>query len=199
MRCLNICNWPQGIHFCNQNSNLIFCLTANQVDWPKIAEIKGGVQIHSFWARTVISCMQLSLGNIFWFLEKNWWLDHLPCYGPDPTLTFSVKSSIFSSEVSKPRQSTPRINPFLQSKYEFYILFSPPPLKKSLIPLYHAFTAISDGQHDLWLNGWSKSNFDCRNGFPYVDYIGLYTSMVLMILSRGGRNPLSGAVRVILF
>ena len=45
-------------------------------------------------------------------------------------------------------------------------------------PLSHfpaASTAISDGQHNLWSNGWSKSNFDCRNGFPYVDYIELYT------------------------
>ena len=143
MRCLNLCNRPQGIHFCNRNWILTFRLTANQVDRPNIAEIKGGVQIHSFWARTVISCMQLSLGNIFWFLEKNWWLDHLPCYGPDPTLTFSVKSSIFSSEVSKPRQSTPR-NPFLQSKYQVYLIFFPlPPLKKSLIPLYHCVRCLN--------------------------------------------------------
>merc|ERR1712015_309134 len=48
MRCLNLCNRPQGIHFCNRNWILTYRLTANQVDRPNIAEIKGGVQIHSF-------------------------------------------------------------------------------------------------------------------------------------------------------
>ena len=87
MRGLNLCNRPQGIHFCNRNWILTFRLTANQVDRPNIAEIKGGVQIHSFWAETVIFC--------------------------------------------------------LQSKYEFYLLFfPPPPLKKSLIPLYHCVRCL---------------------------------------------------------
>ena len=30
VRCLNLCNRPKGIHFCNRNSNLTFRLTTNQ-------------------------------------------------------------------------------------------------------------------------------------------------------------------------
>ena len=40
-------------------------------------------------------------------------------------------------------------------------------------PLFQLFLA---GQLDLRSNDRSKSNFDCRNGFLVVDYIGLDTS-----------------------
>ena len=74
MRCLNLCNRPQGIHFCNRNWILTYRLTTNQVDRPNIDEIKGGVQIHSFCAKTVIFCMQAQPPWVFSFelQKKNW-------------------------------------------------------------------------------------------------------------------------------
>ena len=121
VRCLNICNRPQEIHFCSRNSNLTFRLTANQVDGQNIRKLGWGCRSTVLELDTWNFACRPPLWISFDSYKKMGGRTP-PLRGRWPLLTILEKFLILPCEVSKHMKSTPR-NPFMQLKFEFDLLF----------------------------------------------------------------------------
>ena len=95
VRCLNICNRPKGIHFCNQNSNMTFHLTRNRVDWPKQKKISVG---EIFYMNQKIFTKEAYMQNFRSLAQKLWictpTIIFLPIFWPVNLIFSQMKGQI---------------------------------------------------------------------------------------------------------